>query len=54
MPDVPVDLDAARRRLKRVLADDDEVARLADTLRRRERENHLGPMIMRALRGGGS
>lgn len=50
MPDPAVDLAQARRQLEAVRADDDEVHRLADTLRARERENHLGPMIMRALR----
>lgn len=49
-----VDRETAERVLREVLADDDEVAHLSDTLRKRERENHLGPMIMRALRGEGA
>ena len=47
------DRAAAERLLSEVRADDQEIERLSATLRKRERENHLGPMIMRALRGGG-
>ncbi len=52
--DVAVDRETAERTLSAVLSDDQEVAELSATLRERERQNHLGPMIMRALRGEGA
>lgn len=50
---VAADKDSAERLLNAVRADDREIKELSATLSKRERENHLGPMIMRALRGGG-
>jgi hypothetical protein len=49
-----VDRETAERLLSEVRADDLEIARLSATLRKREQENHFGPMIMRALRGEGA
>jgi hypothetical protein len=50
---VAADRDSAERLLNAVREDDREIKELSATLSKRERENHLGPMIMRALRGGG-
>lgn len=44
-------LECARRDLAAAQADDDPVDRVAERLDRLRRRNHLGPMIIDALRG---